>query len=70
MSARTNGKDWSEKLSELFMDVAKYVLTGVILSSLWTDIMQKWVVYVLAFAILAICLFASYIIDMKNKERR
>ena len=57
------------------MDISKYIVTGVLLTSLISDL-EKWTVFILAFFVGAIFLgFGLYSIklaekDEKNKEKK
>lgn len=60
---------WTEKLENLLIDVAKYVITGVILTTFWGDIHNKVVLYVGALLFIAICLYGSLLLHKKFNKK-
>lgn len=46
-----------KELGKWFMDIAKYLLTGVLLASMVSDLQdKKWLVYVIGFIATLLCL--------------
>lgn len=41
---------WKEKLSDYLLDVSKYILTGVVISSLFNDVTNKLIIYIIGLA--------------------
>lgn len=51
---------WIEKLGSYFVDVSKYILTGVVISSLFKDFEDKVLIYIVGIA-LGLLLFFVFI---------
>lgn len=51
------------------MDIAKYLVTAVLLASVFSDITEKWIVYVVVSIAIIITLgFGLYFIQDKKKK--
>ena len=50
---KVNSKSRKEKLSNYMIDVSKYVLTGVVITSLFNDVTDKTTIYLIGLA--AVC---------------
>jgi len=50
------------------MDVAKYMLTAVVITTIFKDFDNKWAVYVVGFVAVAICLYIG--VDMFDKNNK
>lgn len=57
-----------EKLGGYFIDVSKYVLTGVIITSLFKDITDKIYIYLIGFFIVVFALWGGLLLTNKIKE--
>ena len=57
-----------EKLANFLIDVAKYVFTGVIISSLFKDVSDKGILYVLGMVIVVFALWGGLLLTNKRKE--
>ena len=57
-----------EKLADFLIDVAKYVFTGVIITSLFNDVTDKTVLYVIGLFIVVITLWIGLILTNKRKD--
>lgn len=57
-----------EKLGTYFVDVSKYVLTGVIITSLFKDMTNKASIYLLGLFIVLFTLWAGLRLTSKIKE--
>lgn len=58
-----------DKLSDYFLDVSKYILTGVVISSFFNEIENRWLIYL--FGILAavgIFILGIYFSKKKDKD--
>lgn len=52
------------------MDIAKYITTAVILTSLFSDVREKWIVYAGGIvAVLATLLVGLWLVRMDNKTK-
>lgn len=62
---------WKENLGTYLIDISKYVLTGVIITSLFKDMQDKWVLYVLGIVIVLVALIVGLILtnDKDKKEK-
>ena len=56
-----------EKLANFLIDVAKYVFTGVIITSLFNDVSDKTVLYVLGIIIVLFALGTGLVLTDKKK---
>ena len=63
---------WIDKLSSYFVDVSKYILTGVVISSLFKDFEDKELVYIVGIALAFLCLVVGLVLsnrkDGKDKK--
>lgn len=57
-----------EKLANFLIDVAKYVFTGVIITSLFKDVADKAILYVVGMAIVVLTLWGGLLLTSKRKE--
>ena len=57
-----------EKFANFMIDVAKYVFTGVIITSLFNDVTDKTILYVVGIGIVLIALWIGLILTNKRKE--
>lgn len=57
---------WIEKLGSYFVDVPKYILTGVVISSLFKDFEDKVLVYIVGIALAFLCLVVGLILSNKK----
>ena len=57
-----------EKLANFLIDVAKYVFTGVIITSLFNDVTDKTILYVIGMAIVVFALWGGIMLTNKRKE--
>lgn len=58
-----------EKFADFLIDVAKYVFTGVIITSLFNDMADKTVLYVTGMFIVVMSLTIGLILTNKRKDR-
>ena len=58
-----------EKLSNFLIDVAKYVFTGVIITSLFNDVSDKTILYVVGMGIVISALWGGLLLTNKRKEK-
>jgi len=82
--AQANHPDWYErqsvdkkpnpenqrrkKLADYLIDVSKYVLTGVVITSLFKDVTDKTLVYVIGIVVVIAALWAGLRLTPKRKE--
>ena len=57
-----------EKFANFMIDIAKYVFTGVIITSLFNDVTDKTILYVVGIGIVLIALWIGLILTSKRKE--
>lgn len=57
-----------EKLANFLIDVAKYVFTGVIISSLFNDVTDRVILYLLGMSIILVTLLLGLSLTSKRKE--
>lgn len=58
-----------EKLADFLIDVAKYVFTGVIITSLFNDVSDKTVLYVVGVLIVIVALWIGLLLTSKRKDK-
>ena len=58
-----------EKLANFLIDVAKYVFTGVIITSLFNDVSDKTILYVVGMGIVVSALWGGLLLTSKRKEK-
>ena len=63
-------KETKKKIGEWMMDVAKYMLTAVIISTIFKDFENKWVVYGVGFVAVAISLYIGVDLFDKNSKNQ
>lgn len=57
-----------KKLADYLIDVSKYVLTGVVITSLFKDVTDKTLVYVIGIIVVVVALWAGLRLTPKRKE--
>lgn len=61
---------YEKELGKWLMDIAKYITTAVILSSMIGDIKDKWYLYSIAFVLVAVSLgWGLYLVKDKKKGK-
>ena len=58
-----------EKFADFMIDVAKYVLTGVIITSLFNDVTDKTILYIVGLFIVVISLWIGLRLTNKRKDK-
>ncbi len=58
-----------EKFADFMIDVAKYVLTGVIITSLFNDFQDRITLYAVGLFIVVIALWMGLMLTNKRKDR-
>ena len=58
-----------EKLANFLIDVAKYVFTGVIITSLFNDVEDKTMLYVIGMLIVVFSLWGGIMLTNKRKDK-
>lgn len=58
-----------EKLADFLIDVAKYVFTGVIITSLFNDVSDKTLLYVVGMGIVVFALWGGLLLTNNRKEK-
>ena len=61
-------KETKKKIGEWLMDVAKYMLTAVVISTIFKDFENIWVIYCVGFAAVSISLYIG--VDMFDKNSK
>jgi predicted RND superfamily exporter protein len=57
-----------EKFADFLIDVAKYVFTGVVITSLFNDVSDKTILYLLGMLIVLVTLLLGLSLTNKGKE--
>lgn len=58
-----------EKLADFLIDVAKYVFTGVVITSLFNDVTDRSFLYLLGMIFVVLTLWAGLMLTDKRKEK-
>jgi len=58
-----------EKFADFLIDVAKYVLTGVVITSLFNDVTDKMTIYLIGIAVVFLTLLLGLSLTSKTKEK-
>ena len=58
-----------EKFADFMIDVAKYVLTGVIITSLFNDLQDRVALYAVGLFIVVIALWIGLLLTNKRKDK-
>ena len=64
---KVNSKSRKEKLSNYMIDVSKYVLTGVVITSLFNDVTDKTMLYLTGIFIVLLSLTIGLVLTEKKK---
>lgn len=59
-----------QKIGDWFLDVAKYILTAVLLSSMFSDMRNPWVFAGVIFAFIAAFGIGIYLIKTNNNNNK
>lgn len=57
---------WKEKLGNYLLDISKYVITGIVIASMFKDIDNKILVYIVGLAIAVLALLAGLVLTNKK----
>ena len=58
-----------EKFADFLIDVAKYVLTGVVITSLFNDVTNKTTIYLIGIGVVCSTLLLGLSLTSKTKDR-
>jgi len=62
---------WKEKFGNYLIDISKYVLTGVVISSFFKDVGEsKFLIYGIGFVFSVIALISGLVLTNKRKESK
>ena len=59
---------WKENLGRYLLDISKYVVTGVMITSLFKDLDDKIIIYVCSFIISISALIVGLVLTNKKKK--
>ena len=59
---------WKENLGKYLIDISKYVVTGVIITSIFKDLNDKVIIFIISFVIAISALIVGLILTNKKKE--
>lgn len=68
VKAKKAGGRWKENLGKYLLDVSKYVLTGVVISSLFQNMSDYYIIYLLGVITVVITLLAGLVLTNKKVE--
>ena len=58
-----------EKFADYLIDVSKYVLTGVVITSLFNDVTDKTTIYLIGLAVVCVTLWLGLRLTNKRKDK-
>jgi len=58
-----------EKLANYLIDVSKYVLTGVVITSLFNDVTDKTTIYLIGIGVVCLTLWSGIMLTNKRKDK-
>ena len=61
-------KETKKKIGEWLMDVSKYMLTAVIISTIFKDLENKWIIYIVGFIAVIFSLYIGIGLFDKNSK--
>ena len=62
-----NNGMWKENLGRYLIDISKYVVTGVMITSIFKDLDDKVIVYFMSFAVALVALIVGLVLTNKKK---
>ena len=69
VSKEANNSNWQEYLGKYLIDISKYVVTGVIIASIFRDMDDKILIYVLSAVVACVVLVIGLIlVNVKKGE--
>ena len=60
---------WLENLGKYFLDISKYVTTGVVISSLFKDVSDSSLIYVIGTVVAGSTLIAGLVLTNKKRKK-
>lgn len=66
-SQQRNGS-WKENLGKYLIDISKYVVTGVLITSIFKDVDDKFFIYVWSIVVAVIALIAGLVLTNKKEH--
>jgi len=60
---------WLENLGKYLLDISKYVITGVVIASLFKDVEDKSAIYLIGTSIAVATLIVGLVLTNKKKKR-
>ena len=58
-----------EKFADYLIDVSKYVLTGVVITSLFNDVTDKTTIYLIGLVVVCLTLILGLLLTSKRKDK-
>ena len=65
---QTESGVWKENLGKYLIDISKYVVTGVMITSLFKDLDDKIIIYICSFVISISALIVGLVLTNKRKK--
>ena len=65
---KNEGGTWKENLGKYLIDISKYVVTGVIITSTFKDLNDKVIIFIISFVIAISALIVGLILTNKKKR--
>ena len=65
---QTESGVWKENLGKYLIDISKYVVTGVMITSLFKDLDDKIIIYICSFVISISALIVGLVLTNKKKK--
>lgn len=67
-SHKRNSGRWKENLGKYFIDISKYIITGVVIASLFQDVSDRSLIYGLGLILSVSTLITGLILTNKKEE--
>ena len=60
----------SEKVVDWLLDIAKYILSAIVITSFLADLRETWMIYALGITAAATCFLLAFLIAKKDKNKK
>lgn len=67
-NSQSKNNVWMENLGKYLIDISKYIVTGVIIASIFNDLDDKVMIYILSAVVAIIALIVGLVLTNNKKE--
>jgi hypothetical protein len=60
----------SEKMIDWLLDIAKYILSAIVITSFLSGLKERWMIYVFGIVAAGICFILAFLINKKIKDKK